>query len=87
MSMIIVLCIGTIRNPNLGLTEEEFVLLKKRSRITIIIVGSFVLFLLILSLHYKHVSFMALGIIYNALSLVMVKILREEVTDDEGTEV
>lgn len=86
ISMIIVFCVGTIRNPDLGLTPEEFVHLRVRSRITVLSVGSFVLILTLLLPHYKYVSFMALGVIYNALSLVIVKILREEVTDDEKTE-
>lgn len=85
--MIIVFCIGTIRNPDLGLTVEEFVHLKRRSRVTIIFVGASVLILMVLFPQYKFVSFMALGVIYNALSLVIVKILREEATDDEDTEV
>lgn len=87
ISMIIVFYIGTIRNPDLGLTVEEFVHLKRRSRVTIIFVGASVLILMVLFPQYKYVSFMALGVIYNALSLVIVKILREEATDDEDTEV
>lgn len=81
ISMLIVLLIGTIRDPNLGLTELELHHLKKRSRIIVTVVGIIVMIMLLLSQSH-YVSYMALGVIYNAISLMMVKISGKEVTED-----
>lgn len=83
ISMIFIFCIGTIRNPNLDPSEQELNHLKKYSRIGVLIVGSIVLTLLLLFPLNHFVYYSALGVIYNALSLMIAKIKGEEVVDDD----
>ncbi len=83
LSAVVIFVIGTIRDPNLGLTEQEFVVLRKRSRIGILIIGTAVLALLFLFPANHYVYYSALGIIYNALSLIGVKILKAEDTQND----
>ncbi|MBO4637237.1 MAG: accessory gene regulator B family protein, partial [Clostridiales bacterium] len=85
LSAIIIFLIGTIRDPNLRLTDAEYEHLRKRSRIGIIFVGAIVMLFCSFSPKDNYVPYMALGIIYNAFSLLIVKLLRKEVrTDDEA---
>ncbi|MCR4689134.1 MAG: accessory gene regulator B family protein [Saccharofermentans sp.] len=83
LSVIFIFCVGTIRDPNLGLTEREWCHLKKRSRITIVMVGIPIIVLMILVPRSQFVSYMALGVVYSAISLMIVKIKGEEVPDNE----
>lgn len=83
LSMIFIFCIGTIRNPNLDPSEQELSHLKKYSRIFVSIVGSIVItFIFLFPLNY-FVYYSALGVLYNALSLLIAKIKGEEVVDDD----
>ena len=83
LSMIFIFCIGTIRNPNLDPTEQELYLLKKCSRIGIVIIGLLVLIFAFLFPQNHLVYYSALGVIYNAVSLMIVKLKGEEETEDE----
>lgn len=83
ISMAVILVIGAIHDPNLDLSEEEFVRHKKMTRILILIVGPIVLCLLFLFSNNQLVYYSALGIIYNALSLMAVKITKGEVSENE----
>ena len=74
ISMAVILVIGAINNPNLDLSEEEFLWHKKITRILILIIGPAVICLLFLFSNNQLVYYSALGIIYNALSLMAVKI-------------
>lgn len=74
---------GTIRNPNLDPTEQELVHLKKCSRLGISIIGSLVFIILFLFPDNCFVYYSALGVIYNALSLMIVKIKGEEEVEDD----
>ena len=82
MSMIFIYCIGTVRNPDLNPSDREFDHLKKCSRIGILIIGIIVLVFLLVFPHIVFVYYAALGIIYNALNLLIVKIKGEEVLED-----
>ena len=83
ISMAVILVIGAIHDPNLDLSEEEFIRHKKMTRILILIVGPIVLCLLFLFSNNQLVYYSALGIIYNALSLMAVKITKGEVSENE----
>ena len=74
----IIFYIGTIRDPNLDLSDIEFIHLKKRSRIGISILSPIILGLLLIFPDNHLVYYAALGVIYNALSLIAVKILKIE---------
>ncbi|MDO4422264.1 MAG: accessory gene regulator B family protein [Eubacteriales bacterium] len=83
LSMIFIFCIGTIRNPNLDPSEQELSHLKKYSRIFVLIVGSIVITFIFLFPLNHFVYYSALGVLYNALSLLIAKIKGEEVVDDD----
>ena len=83
LSMIFIFCIGTIRNPNLDPTEQELNHLKKCSRIGIMIIGLLVLIFTFLLPQNHLVYYSALGVIYNAVSLMIVKLKGEEEPEDE----
>ena len=74
----IIFYIGTIRDPNLDLSDIEFIHLKKRSRIGISILSPIILGLLLIFPDNHLVYYADLGVIYNALSLIAVKILKIE---------
>ena len=78
LSAVIIFYIGTIRDPNLDLSDIEFIHLKKRSRIGISILGPIILGLLLIFPDNLLVYYAALGVVYNALSLIAVKILKIE---------
>lgn len=81
----IIFYIGTIRDPNLDLSDIEFIHLKKRSRIGISILGPIILGLLLIFPDNHLVYYAALGVFFNALSLIAVKILKREVSNNEET--
>ena len=81
----IIFYIGTIRDPNLDLSDIEFIHLKKRSRIGISILSPIILGLLLIFPDNHLVYYAALGVVYNALSLIAVKILKREVSNNEET--
>ena len=83
ISMAVILVIGAIHDPNLDLTEDEMAHHKKMSRILILIAGPVVLSLLFLLSNNPLVYYSALGIIYNALSLLAVKIFKGELQENE----
>lgn len=82
-SMVLIFVIGTIRDPNLDLSDNEYIRLKRRSRIGISIIGPIALALLMIFPENQLVYYSALGVIYNALSLMAVKILKREVSGNE----
>ena len=83
LSIVVIFAIGTIRDPNLDLSDDEFFRLRIRSRIGISIIGPIVLCLLMILPENRLVYFSSIGIIYNALNLITVKILRREVSKNE----
>ena len=85
LSMIFIFYVGTIRNSNLEPTEQELNHLKKCSRIGITIIGLVVVILLLFFPKNQYVYYSALGIIYNAVSLLIAKLKgKEEATDDKA---
>ena len=82
-SMVLIFVIGTIRDPNLDLSDNEYIRLKRRSRIGISIIGPIALALLMIFPENQLVYYSALGVIYNAMSLMAVKILKREVSGNE----
>ena len=83
LSVVVIFAIGTIRDPNLDLSDNEFFRLRIRSRIGISIIGPIVLILLMILPENRLVYYSSVGIIYNALNLITVKILRREVSKNE----
>lgn len=85
ISMAVILVIGAIHDPNLDLPEDVFIRHKKITRILILIAGPVVLCLLFIFSNNRFVYYSALGIIYSALSLLAVKIMKGEVSANEET--
>lgn len=85
ISMAVILMIGAIHDPNLDLPEDVFIRHKKITRILILVIGPAVICLLFLFSNNRFVYYSALGIIYSALSLLAVKILKGEVSANEKT--
>ena len=83
LAVVVIFAIGTIRDPNLDLSDEEFFRLRIRSRIGISIIGLIVLSLLLILPENSLVYYSSVGVIYNALNLIAVKILRREVSKNE----
>lgn len=83
LSAFVIFYIGTIRDPNLDLSDEEFTYLKKRSRIGISILAPIITGIMLVFPDNHLVYYAALGVIYNALSLIAVKILKREVSKNE----
>ena len=83
ISMAVILVIGAIHDPNLDLSEDELIRHKKMTRILVLTAGPVILCLLILFSNNQLVYYSALGIIYNALSLLAVKIIEGEVSENE----
>ena len=76
VSVAVICIIATFNNPDMSFTSCELKHLKARSRVTTLIVGIAITTALIVFPNNKIVSFMALGLIYNALSL-LIAILKE----------
>lgn len=70
-AMIILCIIATYNNPDLNLTKEELNHLKRRSRFTSLITGAIVVITISVFPEKEIVSYMALGVIYNAISLLI----------------
>ena len=83
LSAVIIFYIGTIRDPNMDLSDIEFIHLKKRSRIGISILAPIITGLMLVFPDNHLVYYAALGVIYNALSLIAVKILMREESNNE----
>ena len=83
VSMSVILAIGAIHDPNLDLSEDEFIRHKKMTRILILVIAPAVICLLFMFSNNQLVYYSALGVIYNALSLMAVKITKGEVSENE----
>ena len=73
--MIVLCIIANANNPDLNLSREELDYLKRKSRITVLILGCWIIVMILLFGDYRIVSFLALGVIYNALSLLIAIII------------
>ncbi|MBP5654228.1 MAG: hypothetical protein J6X33_01815 [Clostridiales bacterium] len=81
-----ILCkIATFNNPDLNLTERELNHLKKRSRITSGVTGGIILIFILIFPDKEIVYYLALGVIYNAISL-LIAILKERRDQSDGKE-
>ena len=85
ISIAVILVIGAIHDPNLDLPEDVFIRHKRITRMLILVIGPAVICLLFLFSNNRFVYYSALGIIYNALSLLAVKIIKGEVSANEKT--
>lgn len=70
-SMVVLCIVATFNNSNLNLTEDELNHLKRRSRYTSMIAGGIVVILILLFSEKKIVFYFALGVIYNAISILI----------------
>lgn len=70
-AMIALYMVATFNNPDLNLTEDELNHLKRRSRYTSMIAGVIVVILILLFSEKKIVFYFALGVIYNAISILI----------------
>ncbi len=81
--MIVLCIIANCDNPDLNLTREELYHLKRRSRITVLIIGGIVVITILFFPQNEYVSYMALGIIYNAISLLIATMIEGRERDDD----
>ena len=70
-SMIVLCIVATFNNPNLNLTESELNHLKRRSRLTSLITGGIVVIIILIFPGKEIVFYFALGVIYNAISVLI----------------
>ena len=83
LAMVILYIIANVNNPDMHLTEEELTHLKARSRITVLITGGMIIIATVILPQNEIVSYMALGVIYNALSVLIAKLIgRRRQCDD-----
>ena len=85
-AMIILCTIATYNNPDLNLTKEELNHLKRRSRFTSLITGAIIVIILSVFPEKEIVSYMALGVIYNAISLLIAILLERRNRSDDKEE-
>ena len=85
LAMAVLCIVATFNNPDLNLTKEELNHLKKRSRFTSLITGSIVVIIILVFPEKEIVSYMALGVIYNAISL-LIAILSERRNQSDDKE-
>lgn len=85
-AMIILCIIATYNNPDLNLTKEELNHLKRRSRFTSLITGAIVVIIISVFPKKEIVSYMALGVIYNAISLLIAILLERRNRSDDKEE-
>lgn len=85
-AMIILCIIATYNNPDLNLTKEELNHLKRRSRFTSLITGAIVVIIILVFPEKEIVSYMALGVIYNAISLLIAILLERRNRSDDKEE-
>ncbi|MBO7453116.1 MAG: accessory gene regulator B family protein [Paludibacteraceae bacterium] len=85
-AMIILCIIATYNNPDLNLTKEELNHLKRRSRFTSLITGAIVVIIISVFPEKEIVSYMALGVIYNAISLLIAILLERRNRSDDKEE-
>ena len=85
-AMIILCIIATYNNPDLNLTKEELNHLKRRSRFTSLITGAIVVIIISFFPEKEIVSYMALGVIYNAISLLIAILLERRNRSDDKEE-
>lgn len=71
LSMVVLCIIATFNNPQMSFTEEELNHLRRNARITVLIIGCVIIVLLFFLRDNKYISFMALGLIYNAFSVLI----------------
>lgn len=82
----VVLCIvATFNNPDLNLTESELNHLKRRSRSTCLITSGIVVIIILIFPRKEIVFYFALGVIYNAIS-VLIAIICERRNQSDGKE-
>ncbi len=84
--MIILCIIATYNNPDMNLTEEELNHLKKRSRIVSAITGGIIVIIVLVFPRKEIVYYLALGVIYNAISLLIAIITERRYQSDEEEE-
>lgn len=74
VSVIYILCVGTVNHPNLALNDGELMESKKRARIIVALEALLTIVLCIVGVDKTITGYMAMGINICALLLVMSKI-------------
>lgn len=83
LSMFFIILIGTINTPNLDLSPQELAYLKRKSRIVTGALGCVLIISCWIIPNYKYFQYLSLGFIYNAISILLAKILGKEVEEHE----
>ena len=79
VAFLLIMVIGTINHPNMKYSISELMESKKAARYVLIIEGIIVVSLECLGASRRYISFMSLGIIVCAMSVVLAKLTKQEV--------
>ncbi len=79
ISALIILLIGSVNHPNLELSKVELAESKLRARLVTIFEMLIIVLSVQLQIRYEYVYFMVMGIAVNAISMIVSKIIGQEV--------
>lgn len=80
ISALIILLIGTVNHPNLNLTKEELNVSKRKARLVTVLEISFIVLSIFLHIQSEYIFYMFIGIAVNAISMIVSKLIGQEVT-------
>lgn len=80
ISALIILLIGTVNHPHLNLTKEELNVSKRKARLVTVLEISFIVLSIFLHIQSEYIFYMFIGIAVNAISMIVSKLIGQEVT-------
>lgn len=84
-SAMLIVFLGTVNHPNMDMDKSELREAKKAARLLVILEVAVIAVLIYLGISNLYISYMAVAIILCASLLILAKILKQEVNDDETT--
>lgn len=84
-AILVIEIIGTVNHPNMDMDKSELREAKKAARLLVILEVAVIAVLIYLGISNLYISYMAVAIILCASLLILAKILKQEVNDDETT--
>ena len=80
ISALIILLIGTVNHPNLNLTKEELNVSKRKARLVTVLEIFLIVLSIFLHIQCEYIFYMFIGIAVNAISMIVSKLIGQEVT-------
>ena len=77
LSLLVILVVGAVNHPNMDWNFEEYQRAKRMARIHIIFETAVIMFCYILGT--KYLSYMSMGVVFSAITLLLARITRQEV--------